>query len=123
VGFAVLSALLDVGVIVTDVTATQRQMWALEGEQHPEVYYLACLDCLGVSRLGYTSCSCVVVSTPSVSVFDDESPSRGLNKAVCGGVRRLSGEASEGNEEKEDWAEAGVPSTIPGRCRELEPVA
>jgi hypothetical protein len=65
--------------------------------------------------------SCVVVSTPSVSVFDDESPSRGLSRSIGGGVRRLSGEASEGNEEKDDRVDA--PSTISGRCREEEPVA
>jgi hypothetical protein len=27
-------------VVVTGVTATQRQMWTPEREQHPEVYYL-----------------------------------------------------------------------------------
>jgi hypothetical protein len=33
------------------------------------------------------SCSRVVTSTLSVSVFDDESTSKGLSKTVSGGVR------------------------------------
>lgn len=41
VGFAVSKTLLDLGVIETDVTATQRQTWVPEGERHSEVYCLA----------------------------------------------------------------------------------
>ncbi len=66
------------------------------------------------------TCSSVVVSTPSVSVFDDGSPSRGLSKVVGDGVRRLSMAAAEGNEEKEDWVDVGMSLTSPGRCRVVE---
>ena len=52
--------------------------------------------------LGGMSFSCVVVSTPFVSDFDDEGTSRGLSKPVGGSVRRHSNEASESNEEKDD---------------------
>ena len=65
--------------------------------------------------------SCVVVSTLSVSTLDDEGPRRGLIKAVCGGAKRFTTAPSEGNEEH--WVDAWMPSTIPGRCREAEPVA
>ena len=41
------------------------------------------------------SSSRTVVSTPSVSVFEDESPSRGLSRSIDGGVGRLSDEPSE----------------------------
>ena len=59
------------------------------------------------------TCSCVVVSVPSVSVFDDESPTRGLSKAIGGGVGRLFVVTSEGDEEKDDWEDVGIPSTRP----------
>jgi hypothetical protein len=69
------------------------------------------------------SCSCVVISTPSVSIFDDESPSEGLSNSIGGGIRRLTTESSEGNEEKEARVDAGMPSTSPRRRWEVEPVA
>ena len=65
--------------------------------------------------------ACVVVCTPSVSTFD-ESPRRGLIKAARGGVKRFTTAPSEGIE-REGLADAWMPSTIPGRCREVEPVA
>ena len=52
--------------------------------------------------LGGMSFSCVVVSTPFVSDFDNEGTSRGLSKPVGGSVRRHSNEASESNGEKDD---------------------
>jgi hypothetical protein len=60
-----------------------------------------------------TTCSCVVVSTPSVSVLDDESPARGLSKVIGGGVGRLFEVASEGDEEKDNWEDVGMPPTSP----------
>ena len=58
-----------------------------------------------------TTCSCVDASTPSVSVFDEGSPSSGLSNPVGDGVRRLSTARSSGNEEKDDWVDVGRPST------------
>jgi hypothetical protein len=92
VGYAVLSALLDVGVIETDITATQRRFSAGKtvsgGVQFSNVL-IALVDSVPIASvllaLGI-SCSLVVVSTLSVSVFDDECPSKGLSKAACGGV-------------------------------------
>jgi hypothetical protein len=49
--------------------------------------------------------SCDVVSTPSVRVFDDGSPSRGLSNLVDEGVRRLSIAGSEVNEVEDDWVD------------------
>ena len=72
--------------------------------------------------LAAVSGSCVVVCAPSVSILDDESPRRGLSKAVCGGVRRFTTAPSEGNRENENRVDAGIPSTSPGRCRGVEPV-
>jgi len=60
------------------------------------------------------TCSCIVVSTPSASVFDEGSPITGLSKGVSDGVRRLSIAASEGDEEKEDWVDVGMPPISPG---------
>jgi hypothetical protein len=60
-----------------------------------------------------TTCSCVVASTPSVSVFDDESPSRGLSKVIGGGIGPLFVVASEGDEEKDNWEEVGLPPMSP----------
>jgi hypothetical protein len=68
------------------------------------------------------SSSCALLSTPSVSVCDDESPRKGLNKGAGDGVRRLSIAASEGNE-RDDRVDVGVPPTSPGRCAVLEPMA
>ena len=65
--------------------------------------------------LGTTS-PCVVVSNPSVNVFDDESPTRGLSKVIGGGVGRLFVVASEGDEEKDNWEDVGMPPTSPRRC-------
>ena len=56
----------------------------------------------------------VAIFTLSASVFDDESPSKGLNKGVGDGVGLLSVEASEGSE-KVDWVDVGMPPTSPGR--------
>ena len=69
--------------------------------------------------LGTTS-PCVVVSNPSVNVFDDESPTRGLSKVIGGGVGRLFVVASEGDEEKDNWEDVGMPPTSPRRCRVAE---
>jgi hypothetical protein len=60
----------------------------------------------------------VVISPPPLRVGDDGtcdgSPSRGLSKGVGDGVRRLSEAVSESNEEKDDWADTGMPPIIPG---------
>lgn len=45
-------------------------------------------------------CSCVAVSPPSVSTFDDGSPSRGLSKEIGDDATPISIAVSEGNEGK-----------------------
>ena len=67
--------------------------------------------------------SWVVVCTPSVGILDNESSRRGLVKEASGGVKRFTTAPSEGNAEEEGWVDARMPSTIRGRCREVEPVA
>ena len=54
-----------------------------------------------VAALAGATRSCAVVSTP-VSVFDDESPTKGLNKAIGGGVGRLFVGTSEDDDEKDN---------------------
>ena len=66
--------------------------------------------------------SCLVVCTLSVGILDNESPRRGFIKAACGGVNRFTAASSEGNVE-EDRVDGWMPSTGPGRCLDVEPVA
>lgn len=61
----------------------------------------------GLCTSGMT-CSSIHVS-PSISVFEDGSPSNPAGD----GVRRLSGAKSEGNEEKDNWEDVGTPSISP----------
>jgi hypothetical protein len=61
--------------------------------------------------------SCDVVSTPSVRVFDDGSPSRGLSNPVGDGVRRLSIAGSEGDEVEDDWVVEPMTGTSGPCCK------
>jgi hypothetical protein len=118
VGFAVLPGLLDLGAVVTDVNSATD---VGRGTSSGGVLFGNLLSA-SVPLASGMGTSCVAVSTPSVRVLDDESPSGGLSKSIGGGVKRLSAVPSEGNEEKEDRVDVGMPSTSPGRCREVEPV-
>ena len=59
------------------------------------------------------TCSCVAVSNPSVNVFDDESPTRGLGKVIGSGVGRLFVVASDGDDENDNWEDVRMPPTSP----------
>ena len=60
-----------------------------------------------------TTGSCVVVSTLSASVRDDESPIRGFNKVIGGGEGWLFVVASEGAVENDNWEDMGMPPMSP----------